>query len=116
MTHVFDRPVVLETHLEALGPKRRGKVRDIYDLGEYVLLVAPDGIPGKGYVLTQLSKFWFEWLWAMEDVLPHHLIATEVEKFPPACHAHRDVLEGRSMLVGKFEPLPVEGIVRGCLG
>ena len=73
MTHVFDRPVVLETHLEALGPKRRGKVRDIYDLGEYLLLVAtdrlsafdvvlPDGILGKGYVLTQLSKFWFEWL------------------------------------------------------
>lgn len=126
MIHVFDRPVLIETHLEALGPKRRGKVRDIYDLGEYVLLVAtdrisafdvvlPDGIPGKGYVLTQLSKFWFEWLWAMEDVLPHHLIATEVEKFPPACHAHRDVLEGRSMLVGKFEPLPVECIVRGYL-
>jgi phosphoribosylaminoimidazole-succinocarboxamide synthase len=126
MTHVFDRPVLLETHLEALGPKRRGKVRDIYDLGEYVLLVAtdrlsafdvvlPDGIPGKGYVLTQLSKFWFEWLWAMEDVLPHHLISTEVEKFPPACLKYREVLEGRTMLVGRFEPLAVECIARGYL-
>ena len=126
MGSVTDRPVVLDTHLERLGAKRRGKVRDIYDLGDYLLLVAtdrisafdvvlPDGVPGKGYVLTQLSKFWFEWLWAMEDVLPHHLISTEVDKFPPACHAHRDVLEGRSMLVGKFEPLPVECIVRGYL-
>ncbi len=126
MGNVTDRPVVLDTHLDRLGAKRRGKVRDIYDLGDYLLLVAtdrisafdvvlPDGIPGKGYVLTQLSKFWFEWLWAMEDVLPHHLISTEVDKFPPGCDAHRDVLEGRSMLVGKFEPLPVECIVRGYL-
>jgi phosphoribosylaminoimidazole-succinocarboxamide synthase len=121
-----DPPVVLETHLETLGTKRQGKVRDIYDLGDYLLLVAtdrlsaydvvlPDGIPGKGSVLTQLSKFWFEWLWAMEDMLPHHLITTEVEKFPPACLPHRALLDGRSMLVGKFEPLPVECIVRGYL-
>jgi phosphoribosylaminoimidazole-succinocarboxamide synthase len=126
MENVADPPVVLETNLPQLGAKRKGKVRDIYDLGEYLLLVAtdrisafdvvlPDGIPGKGYVLTQLSKFWFEWLWEMEDVLPHHLITTEVDKFPPACRAHRDVLRGRSMLVGKYNPLPVECIVRGYL-
>ncbi len=126
MENVADRPVVLETNFPQLGAKRKGKVRDIYDLGEYLLLVAtdrlsafdvvlPDGIPGKGYVLTQLSKFWFEWLWEMEDVLPHHLISTDVEKFPPACHAYRDVLQGRSMLVGKYTPLPVECIVRGYL-
>ncbi len=126
MEHVADRPVVLETNLTQLGAKRTGKVRDIYDLGEYLLLVAtdrisafdvvlPDGIPGKGYVLTQLSKFWFEWLWEMEDVLPHHVITTDVDKFPPACRAHRDVLQGRSMLVGKYDPLPVECIVRGYL-
>jgi phosphoribosylaminoimidazole-succinocarboxamide synthase len=126
MENVADRPVVLETNLAQMGTKRKGKVRDIYDLGEYLLLVAtdrvsafdvilPDGIPGKGYVLTQLSKFWFEWLWEMEDVLPHHLITTDVDKFPPACRAHRDVLQGRSMLVGKYKPLPVECIVRGYL-
>lgn len=126
MKNVADRPVVLETNFPQLGAKRTGKVRDIYDLGEYLLLVAtdrlsafdvvlPDGIPGKGYVLTQLSKFWFEWLWEMEDVLPHHVISTDVETFPPACHAYRDVLQGRSMLVGKYTPLPVECIVRGYL-
>ena len=126
MENVADRPVVLETNLGEVGAKRRGKVRDVYDLGDYLLLVAtdrisafdvvlPDGIPGKGYVLTQLSKFWFEWLWEMEDVLPHHLITTDVDKFPPACQAHRDVLQGRSMLVGRFKPLPVECIVRGYL-
>lgn len=126
MENVADRPVVLETNLGQIGAKRRGKVRDIYDLGDYLLLVAtdrisafdvvlPDGIPGKGYVLTQLSKFWFEWLWEMEDVLPHHLITADVDKFPPACRAHREVLQGRSMLVGKYKPLPVECIVRGYL-
>jgi phosphoribosylaminoimidazole-succinocarboxamide synthase len=126
MENVADRPVVLGTNLERLGPKRQGKVRDIYDLGEYLLLIAtdrlsafdvvlPDGIPGKGYVLTQLSKFWFEWLWEMEDVLPHHLVTTDVDKFPPACRPHRDLLQGRSMLVGKYNPLPVECIVRGYL-
>jgi len=65
--------------------------------------------------LTQLSKFWFEWLWSMEDILPHHLVTTEVEKFPAACQPHRELLEGRTMLVDKFEPLPVECIVRGYL-
>src|SRR3990172_7493033 len=126
MTHVFDRSLVLETHLEALGPKRRGKVRDIYDLGDSLLLVAtdrisafdvvlPDGIPGKGYVLTQMSKFWFEWLWPMEDIVPHHLITTDVNEFPEPCHRYKETLRGRSMRVHKVKPLPLECIVRGYL-
>jgi phosphoribosylaminoimidazole-succinocarboxamide synthase len=117
---------VLETHLENLGPKKQGKVRDIYDLGEQLLLVAtdrisafdvilPDGIPGKGYVLTQMSRFWFEWLYQMEDMVPHHLITTAVAEFPEPCQNHAGILEGRSMLVRKVSPLPVECIVRGCL-
>lgn len=122
----WDGPLVLETHLEVLGPKRRGKVRDIYDLGDHLLLVAtdrisafdvvlPGGIPGKGYVLTQMAKFWFEWLWAMEDIVPHHLITTEVEEFPPACQPYQEILAGRTMLVEKAQPLPAECIVRGYL-
>lgn len=126
MKNAWKGPVVLETHMEALGPKRRGKVRDIYDLGDSLLLVAtdrisafdvvlPDGIPGKGYVLTQMSKFWFEWLWPMEDIVPNHLITMDVNEFPEPCHRYKEVLWGRSMLVRKVKPLPVECIVRGCL-
>lgn len=120
------QPIVLETALDSLGPKRRGKVRDIYDLGEALLLIAtdrisafdvilPDGIPGKGYVLTQMSRFWFEWIWQMEDVVPHHLISADVEQFPPPCRRFAETLAGRSMLVQKATPLPVECIVRGYL-
>jgi phosphoribosylaminoimidazole-succinocarboxamide synthase len=126
MKKSVDMPVVLETHLESLGPRKQGKVRDIYDLGDQLLLVAtdrisafdvilPDGIPGKGYVLTQMSKFWFEWLWLMEDIVPHHLIATSVAEFPKPCQKHAAILDGRSMLVRKVSPLPVECIVRGYL-
>lgn len=126
MKNVWERPVVLETNLESLGPKRRGKVRDIYDLGDSLLLVATDrisafdvvlrdGIPGKGYVLTQMSRFWFEWMWPMEDIVPHHLISTKIEEFPPACHSYKEILAGRTMLVRKVKPLPVECIVRGYL-
>lgn len=99
----------------------RGKVRDIYDLGEYLLLVTTDrisafdvimneGIPHKGFVLTQISKFWFE---QMADIIPNHIVATEVRDFPAVTHKYRDQLEGRSMLVKKAKPLPVECIVRG---
>ncbi|MGH7272897.1 MAG: phosphoribosylaminoimidazolesuccinocarboxamide synthase, partial [Nitrospiria bacterium] len=126
MEKLWDRPVELGTQLEVLGTKRRGKVRDIYDLGDKLLLVATDrisafdvilqdGIPGKGYVLTQMSRFWFEWLWQMEDIVPHHLVSTKVEKFPSECHSYRQILEGRTMLVQKATPLPVECIVRGYL-
>jgi phosphoribosylaminoimidazole-succinocarboxamide synthase len=119
-------PAVVQTDLKGLGPRRQGKVRDIYDLGDTLLLIAtdrisafdvvlPDPIPGKGILLTQMSAFWFNWLWAMEDVVPHHMITTKIEEFPASCHPYREQLAGRSMLVQKVAPLPVECIVRGYL-
>jgi phosphoribosylaminoimidazole-succinocarboxamide synthase len=116
-------PVVLDTNLSGLTLARRGKVRDVYDLGEHLLIVATDrisafdyvlgsGIPDKGKVLTQLSAFWFGLL---GDLVPHHLVSIDVSEFPPAARAHREVLQGRSMLVRKTEPLPVECVARGYL-
>jgi phosphoribosylaminoimidazole-succinocarboxamide synthase len=126
MAVAFDGPVVLETRFEGLRLKARGKVRDIYDLGESLLIVAtdrisafdvvlPDGIPGKGTVLTQLSAYWFRWLSQYEDVLWNHFISVDTTDFPPSCQPHRAMLGGRSMLVRKADPLPVECIVRGYL-
>jgi phosphoribosylaminoimidazole-succinocarboxamide synthase len=103
---------------------RRGKVRDVYELGEDLLLVVatdrlsafdvvlPTGIPGKGVVLTRLSLFWFRLL---ADVVPHHVVTAEVDEYPAELRAHREQLEGRSMIVWKTEPLPVECVVRGYL-
>lgn len=102
---------------------RQGKVRDIYDLGDCLLMVAtdriscfdvvlPTPIPDKGKILTTLSAYWFR---VMEDIAPHHLLTTEVERFPAICRPYRDKLEGRSMLVKKATPAPVECIVRGYL-
>src|SRR5262245_55440344 len=116
-------PVILETNLEAVPLARRGKVRDVYDLGEHLLIVATDrisafdyvlgtGIPEKGRVLTQLSAFWFS---QVADLVPHHLVSVDVDDFPAALRPHRDVLEGRSMLVRKTDPLPVECVARGYL-
>ena len=116
-------PVVLETKLPGLTLARRGKVRDVYDLGEHFLIVATDrisafdfvlgsGIPDKGKVLTQLSAFWFE---RVGDLVPHHLVSVNVEDFPAATRPHRDMLRGRSMLVRKTAPLPVECVARGFL-
>jgi len=113
--------IVLETNLPGLKLVNRGKVRDIYDLGEHLLIVTSDrlsafdvimneGIPKKGQVLNQISIFWFR---QMADIIPNHIVATEVSDFPAATHAYRDQLEGRSMLVRKARPLPVECIVRG---
>ena len=113
--------IVLETNMPGLKMVNRGKVRDIYDLGEHLLLVTSDrlsafdvimneGIPKKGQVLNQFSIFWFN---MMADIIPNHIVATEVSDFPAATHAYRDQLEGRSMLVKKARPLPVECIVRG---
>jgi len=115
--------IVLSTDFPDLRRAGRGKVRDIYDLDDALLIVTTDrisafdvimneGIPGKGQVLTQISAYWFR---LMEDIIPHHLISTNVAEFPDVCHKYADVLEGRSMLVKKASPLPVECIVRGYL-
>lgn len=119
---IFNK-VVLQTEISDVGVPRRGKVRDIYDIGEYMLLVAtdrisafdvvlPNGIPGKGRVLTEISVYWFG---QMEDIVKNHLVATEISDFPEKLRKYRDILEGRSMLVKKAEPMPVECIVRGYL-
>lgn len=116
-------PVIMTTNFTGLGPRHQGKVRDIYDLGDALLLVATDRIsafdvvmadpiPDKGRILTKLSAFWFRHL---ADIIPHHLISLDVEAFPRACQPYRLILEGRAMLVKKCRPLPVECIVRGYL-
>jgi len=115
--------IVTQTNCPDLKLINQGKVRDIYDLGEHLLIVTSDrisafdvimneGIPQKGYVLTQVSKFWFE---MMGDIIPNHLISTEIDDFPAITHQYRDQLEGRSMLTKKAAPLPIECIVRGYL-
>jgi phosphoribosylaminoimidazole-succinocarboxamide synthase len=112
-----------EETLPGLKLFNRGKVRDIYDLGDLLLLVAtdrisafdvilPTDIPDKGKILTALSVYWFD---VMKDIVPHHFISTNVDEFPPACRPHKAKLEGRSMLVKKSTPAPVECIVRGYL-
>jgi len=112
-----------EETLSGLTLFNRGKVRDIYSLGDKLLLVASDRIsafdvilptliPDKGKILTKLSEFWFG---VVKDIVPHHLISTNVDDFPPACQPHRAKLDGRSMLVRKSLPAPVECIVRGYL-
>ncbi|MDD3579990.1 MAG: phosphoribosylaminoimidazolesuccinocarboxamide synthase [Desulfobacca sp.] len=115
--------IITYTDLPELGRVKRGKVRDIYDLGDYLLLVATDRvsafdvilsdpIPAKGRILTQISAFWFK---IISDLTPHHLISINVEDFPTPCQKYREILQGRSMLVKKAQPLPVECIVRGYL-
>jgi phosphoribosylaminoimidazole-succinocarboxamide synthase len=114
---------VIETKLEALNLIKRGKVRDIYDLDDHLLMVAtdrisafdvvmPNPIPDKGKILTQISLFWFE---VMKPVLPNHVISANVDNYPEICMPYSEILRGRSMLVKKAEPLPVECIVRGYI-
>ncbi|MBU0762995.1 MAG: phosphoribosylaminoimidazolesuccinocarboxamide synthase [Candidatus Altiarchaeota archaeon] len=101
----------------------RGKVRDIYDLGDKILLIAtdrisafdsilPNGIPHKGEVLNKISAFWFE---NTKDIITNHMITTDVNKYPEELKKHKDILEGRSMLVKKTQPLPIECVARGYL-
>ena len=115
--------LVLNTNFPDLKLAARGKVRDIYDLGDTLLLVTSDrisafdvimneGIPDKGFVLNQISAFWFR---MMEDIIPNHIISTEVKDFPQECRKYAAELEGRSMLVKKAKPLAAECIVRGYL-
>jgi phosphoribosylaminoimidazole-succinocarboxamide synthase len=102
---------------------RRGKVRDVYELGSDLLIIATDrisafdyvlgsGIPDKGKVLTQLSAFWFE---RMGDLVPHHMMSRDVETYPESVRRHAETLRGRSMLVRRTEPVPVECVARGYL-
>lgn len=115
--------VLLKTNFPDLKLLRRGKVRDVYDLGDKLLIVATDriscfdvvldcGIPEKGKVLTQLSLFWFDYL---KDIGENHLITSDVEQYPVSLSAYKNILKGRSMLVKKAKPLPIECIVRGFL-
>jgi phosphoribosylaminoimidazole-succinocarboxamide synthase len=114
----------LETALPSLTLYRRGKVRDVYIVDrDQLLIVATDrisafdyvlgsGIPDKGKVLTQLSAFWFD---RLRDIVPNHVIATDVKKFPASLSPYTDQLRGRSMLVRRTEPLPVECVARGYI-
>ncbi|MCG6972761.1 MAG: phosphoribosylaminoimidazolesuccinocarboxamide synthase [Desulfobacterales bacterium] len=114
---------VIETNFKGLNLIKRGKVRDIYDLGNELLMVAtdrisafdvvmPDPIPEKGKILTGISLFWFD---IMKPLLPNHVISGNVDDYPESCRPYADVLRGRSMFVKKTEPLPIECIVRGYL-
>jgi phosphoribosylaminoimidazole-succinocarboxamide synthase len=102
---------------------RRGKVRDVYEIGNHLLIVAtdrisafdcilPEGIPGKGRILTQVANFWFR---ATQDILPNHLEATDVKDFPVVLRPFAELLKDRSILVRRTRPLPVECVVRGYL-
>ena len=115
--------VVRETCIPALELYGRGKVRDIYNLGDYLLIVAtdrlsafdvvlPTAIPDKGKVLTQMSTFWFEF---SRDVVSNHLVSTRVEELPSHLQPYRRELEGRSMLVRKASVFPIECVVRGYI-
>lgn len=121
MTVRSKNSALLQSELEGIALVGRGKVRDLYDLGDSLLVVAtdrlsafdvvlPDGIPDKGKVLTRLSVFWFETL----EVL-HHLITDDLAEMPRELQRFADQLEGRSMLVRKLEIFPVECVVRGYL-
>ncbi|MDY0359976.1 MAG: phosphoribosylaminoimidazolesuccinocarboxamide synthase [Desulforegulaceae bacterium] len=114
---------VKETLFKDLNLINRGKVRDLYDLGDSILMVAtdrisafdvilPEPVPGKGKVLTKLSLFWFDFL---KDIVPNHLISANVEDYPNECHKYKNELEGRSMLVKKAQPFPVECVARGYI-
>ncbi len=115
--------VVSITEFKNLKLKGRGKVRDIYDLGDRLLIVAtdrisafdvvmPNPIPDKGRVLTQLSKFWFD---MTKEIVPNHIISMDVKDFPEECRSYQEILRDRSMLVVKTQPLPIECVVRGYL-
>lgn len=115
--------VILQTNFPNLNLVKRGKVRDIYDVGENYLIVSTDrlsafdvimsqGIPLKGKVLTKISEFWFNYT---KDIVKNHLVSTSVNDFPKECQEYSEDLEGRSMLVKKAGVIPIECIVRGYI-
>jgi len=114
---------IRETDFSELNLLKRGKVRDMYDLGDSLLMVAtdrlsafdvvmPDPIPDKGIILTQISLFWFE---HMKPLIDNHLISSAVKDFPESCQPYADSLRGRSMLIKKATPLTIECVVRGYI-
>ena len=114
---------ITETRLDGLTLLHRGKVRDVYEAGEHLLIVATDrvsaydcvltpGIPDKGRILTSMSTFWFD---ALKGVVPNHVVTTDVDAMPAAVRRHADVLRGRSMLCKRLKMFPVECVVRGYL-
>jgi phosphoribosylaminoimidazole-succinocarboxamide synthase len=114
---------LLETDLGGLRRYTKGKVRDIYDLGDKLLMVAtdrisafdvilPTGIPNKGKILTQMSLFWFDFT---KDIVPNHLITANVDEYPEEIRKYREILEGRSMLVKKAKRIDIECVVRGYI-
>lgn len=115
--------VVLKTELSNLSFLKRGKVRDLYQVGDDLLLISTDrlsafdvimnqGIPYKGVVLTQISNFWFEFT---KDIIKNHTITTDVNNYPPECKDYSKIIEGRSVLVKKTKVIPIECIVRGYI-
>ena len=120
---VTSAPALFETALEGLEPQRRGKVRDLYAVGDHLLMVATDRIsaydlvlgstiPDKGKVLTRLSAFWFA---RTGSIVTNHLVSTRPDDYPAVCRPHAETLRGRSMLVRRTEPVPVECVARGYL-
>ncbi len=114
---------VIKTDFHDLKIFKRGKVRDVYDLGDTLLMVAtdrisafdvviPDPIPDKGKILTQISLFWFD---LMKSLLENHIISSKTDDYPEECKKYAEILKGRSMLVKKTKPLPVECVVRGYI-
>jgi phosphoribosylaminoimidazole-succinocarboxamide synthase len=119
----METKVILDTNFSSLKLFAKGKVRDIYEVGDNLLLVSTDrisafdvimgqGIPYKGMVLTKISEFWFKYT---KDVIPNHLITTNVDEYPDECKEYADDLRGRSMLVKKAKVVQIECIVRGYI-
>jgi phosphoribosylaminoimidazole-succinocarboxamide synthase len=117
------KTAVNETDFQDLDLIKRGKVRDIYDLGETLLMVAsdrisafdvvmPDPVPDKGIILTQISLYWFE---IMKPIIENHVISADIDEYPAVCRPYAETLRGRSMLVKKTEPLSIECVVRGYI-
>lgn len=113
--------LITQTHFENIPLLRRGKVRDVYDLNDYLLIVVtdrisafdvimPNPIPRKGEVLNQISAFWFN---QTRSLISNHVVSTDVHQYPELCQPHGDILQKRSMLVHKSQPMPIECIVRG---
>lgn len=121
--NLFMTTNIIETDFPKINLLKQGKVRDIYDLGDSLLMVTtdrisafdvvmPDPIPDKGKILTEISLYWFD---VMKPLIDNHVISSNTDDYPEECKEYADVLKGRSMLVKKTKPLPVECVVRGYI-